>query len=255
MQTVIETQNLQIGFGNFVLMKDVSFSVHKGEIFFIMGGSGCGKSTLLRALMGLLTPQNGKVYINNSNIWEQNEEERKKLLSKTGVLFQGGALFSSMTLLENVSLPLQHYTNLNEEEIKANARLKLALTGLAGFEDYYPSQISGGMKKRAGLARALALDPNILFLDEPSAGLDPISSKLLDDLILQLRDALNTSFVIVSHELASIFSIADNCLFLNNIVRKVTAIGNPNKLIKDKNTEQQALNFLTRGEIMHKDVA
>lgn len=164
-----------------------------------------------------------------------------------GVLFQSGALWSSMTLAENVGLPLQQYTDLNAEEIREQASLKLALAGLAGFEDYYPSEISGGMRKRAGLARALALDPRILFLDEPSAGLDPVSGRLLDDLILELRETLHTTFVIVSHDLASIFAIASNSIFLDAQSRSVTAQGNPNELARDPHTEEDARLFLTRG--------
>ena len=243
----ISVRDLTVAFGSFVLMRNVSFDVRVGDIFMVMGGSGCGKSTLLRVLMGLKEPQQGQVCYNGENFWQCTEESRSRIMRNTGVLFQGGALWSSMTLAENVGLPLQQYTDLTDEEIRDQASLKLALAGLAGFEDYYPSEISGGMRKRAGLARALALDPQILFLDEPSAGLDPVSSRLLDDLILELRDSLGTTFVIVSHELPSIFTIARNGIFLDAQSRTVTASGNPSELVKDPATDQSAMLFLTRG--------
>ncbi|HJA79306.1 MAG TPA: ATP-binding cassette domain-containing protein [Candidatus Desulfovibrio intestinavium] len=243
----IRVRNLTVGYGSYVLMRDVSFDVAADDVFLIMGGSGCGKSTLLRVLMGLKEPQSGQVFYGDTDFWACDGEERRRLMQRTGVLFQGGALWSSMTLAENVGLPLQQYTNLSPEEVREQASLKLALAGLAGFEDYYPSEISGGMRKRAGLARALALDPQILFLDEPSAGLDPVSSRLLDDLILELRDSLGTTFVIVSHELASIFTVASNSIFLDAQTRRVTAAGNPSLLVKDPHTEEQARRFLTRG--------
>ena len=243
----ISVRDLTVAFGSFVLMRNVSFDVRVGDIFMVMGGSGCGKSTLLRVLMGLKEPQQGQICYNGENFWAGTEESRSRIMRNTGVLFQGGALWSSMTLAENVGLPLQQYTDLTDEEIRDQASLKLALAGLAGFEDYYPSEISGGMRKRAGLARALALDPQILFLDEPSAGLDPVSSRLLDDLILELRDSLGTTFVIVSHELPSIFTIARNGIFLDAQSRTVTASGNPSELVKDPATDQSAMLFLTRG--------
>ena len=243
----IRVRNLTVGYGSYVLMKDVSFDVAADDVFLIMGGSGCGKSTLLRVLMGLKAPQAGQVFYGDTDFWACDEGERRRLMQRAGVLFQGGALWSSMTLAENVGLPLQQYTNLSPAEVREQASLKLALAGLAGFEDYYPSEISGGMRKRAGLARALALDPQILFLDEPSAGLDPVSSRLLDDLILELRDSLGTTFVIVSHELASIFTVASNSIFLDALTRRVTASGNPSLLVKDPHTEEQARRFLTRG--------
>ena len=243
----ISVRGLQVGYGSFVLMRDVSFDVRAGDVFFIMGGSGCGKSTLLRVLMGLKAPQAGRVLYGDTDFWDGGEETRRRVMRHAGVLFQGGALWSSMTLAENVGLPLQQYTDLDDEEIREQASLKLALAGLACFEDYYPSEISGGMRKRAGLARALALDPKILFLDEPSAGLDPVSSRLLDDLILELRDTLGATFVIVSHELASIFSIASDSIFLDAQTRSVTARGNPGDLVRDPHTEKRARLFLTRG--------
>lgn len=240
-------ENLQVGYGSYVLMHNVNFQVRKQDIFFIMGASGCGKSTLLHVLMGLLQPQAGDVFFGDVNFWNGPPKTRQKLMRHAGVLFQSGALWSSMTLAENIALPLQQYTNLDDEEIMELASLKLALVGLAGFENYYPSEISGGMTKRAGLARALALDPEILFLDEPSAGLDPISASLLDELIQELRDSLEATFVIVSHELASIFNIGTNCIFLDVNTRTVTAEGNPSTLLHDPNTQKEAKLFLTRG--------
>lgn len=246
-QAALSVSDLQVGYGSYVLMHHVSFDVRQGDIFFIMGGSGCGKSTLLHVLMGLKPPQAGKEFFGNVDFWGGTEATRRKAMRHAGVLFQSGALWSSMTLAENVGLPLQQYTDLDEDEIRELASLKLALVGLAGFEDYYPSEISGGMNKRAGLARALALDPQILFLDEPSAGLDPVSSNLLDKLIQELRDTLGATFVIVSHELASIFSIATNGIFLDVKTRTVTARGNPCLLAQDPHTQEDALLFLTRG--------
>lgn len=244
---VLTVLDLQVGYGSYVLMRNVSFKVHKGDIFFIMGGSGCGKSTLLHVLMGLKSPQKGDVFFGNVNFWRGTPETRRDCMRNAGALFQSGALWSSMTLAENVGLPLEQYTGLREDEIRELASLKLSLVGLAGFEDYYPSEISGGMCKRAGLARALALDPEILFLDEPSAGLDPISSNLLDELIQELRDSLGATFVIVSHELASIFNIGTNGIFLDVNTRTVTAEGNPSILAHDPHTQKDALMFLARG--------
>ncbi len=243
----LRIRDLQVGYGSYVLMRQVSFDVRRGDIFFIMGGSGCGKSTLLHVLMGLKPPQAGSVFFGDVDFWGGTESVRRNAMRHAGVLFQSGALWSSMTLAENVGLPLQQYTDLDDDEIRELASLKLALVGLAGFEEYYPSEISGGMNKRAGLARALALDPQILFLDEPSAGLDPVSSNLLDELIEPLRDSLGATFVSVSHELASIFSIATNGIFLDVKTRTVTARGDPRALAQDPHTQEDALLFLTRG--------
>ncbi|MBI4803726.1 MAG: ATP-binding cassette domain-containing protein [Desulfovibrio sp.] len=236
-----------MAYGDFVLMRDLTFTIDQGDIFIIMGGSGCGKSTLLRVLVGLKQPAAGKVFYKDKSLWDSDEKTRLDLIRGTGLLFQSGALFSSMTLAENISLPLKEYTCLSHNEIRDMARFKLALVGLAGFEDYYPSQISGGMCKRAGLARAMALDPDILFFDEPSAGLDPVSARLLDDLILELRDSLKATFVVVTHELASIFAIGNNSVFLDVDRRTMTATGDPKHLLE--NSDDPALrHFLTRGQ-------
>ncbi len=247
-KNIISAQGLKVGYDDFVLMNDVTFNVKKGEIFIIMGGSGCGKSTLLRVLMGLKSPMQGELSYNAVGFWPGSDKQRQEIMRCVGVLFQGGALWSSMTLAENISLPLQQYTSLTPDDIQEQAELKLALVGLAGFGDYYPSEISGGMRKRAGLARALALDPDILFLDEPSAGLDPVSARLLDDLLLQLRDGYNKTIVVVTHELASLFAIADTAIYIDAKTRAIAAIGNPHELLDNKDTPAVVLNFLTRGE-------
>ncbi len=243
----IEIRDLTMAYGSFVVMRDINARIKSGEIFVIMGGSGCGKSTLLRHMIGLKQPSKGDVYYEGVPFWQSDEDARQQRLRRFGVLFQGGALWSSMTLAENIGLPLGEYTDLSPSAIADIARLKLALVGLKGFEDYYPAEISGGMCKRAGLARALALDPEILFFDEPSAGLDPISSRNLDELILQLRDSLGATFVVVTHELASIFTIADNSVFLDPNTRTMRAEGNPKELLKNS-TDPAVREFLTRGE-------
>ncbi len=243
----IVVRNLTMAYGDFVIQRDVDFSVGRGDIFIIMGGSGCGKSTLLRHMIGLQKPARGEILFDNKNFWGVGEPEREAIKRGFGVLFQSGALWSSMTLAENVALPLEEYTNLHPNEIKDIVSLKLSLVGLAGFENYYPSEISGGMKKRAGLARAMALDPNILFFDEPSAGLDPVSARLLDDLILELRDSLGATIVIVTHELASIFAIGNNSVFLCPETKTRIAGGHPRRLLEETDN-RKVRNFLTRGE-------
>ncbi|WP_349259252.1 ABC transporter ATP-binding protein [Candidatus Binatus sp.] len=235
-----------MAYGTFVLMRDINFTVNHGDIFIIMGGSGSGKSTLLRHMLGLIEPANGEVWYGDFNFTRGELLEREEMLRHFGVLYQGGALWSSMTLAENVGLPLGEFTDLSETEIREVAALKLALVGLKGFEGYYPSQISGGMQKRAGLARAIALDPEILFFDEPSAGLDPISSRLLDDLILELRDNLGATIVVVTHELASIFAIGNNSVFLDAESRTMIAHGDPKDLLAHC-TDHRVQTFLTRG--------
>ncbi len=241
----IEIRDLTMAYGSFVVMRNISARIRRGEVFVIMGGSGCGKSTLLRCLIGLKEPAQGDVFYDGVPFWKS--ETRVAKLRSFGVLFQGGALWSSMTLAENIGLVLGEYTDFPPAEIREIARLKLSLVGLKGFEDYYPAEISGGMCKRAGLARALALDPEVLFFDEPSAGLDPISSRNLDELILQLRDSLGATFVVVTHELASIFTIADNSVFLDPNTRTMRAQGNPRELLKNS-TDPAVREFLTRGE-------
>ena len=242
----ITVKNLTMAYGTFVLMKDINFTVNHGDIFIIMGGSGSGKSTLLRHMLGLIEPARGEVLYGDFNFTRGEPEQREEMLRHFGVLYQSGALWSSMTLAENVGLPLGEFTDLSQSEILDVAALKLALVGLKGFEGYYPSQISGGMQKRAGLARAIALDPEILFFDEPSAGLDPISSRLLDDLILELRDNLGATVVVVTHELASIFAIGNNSIFLDAESRTMIAHGDPKDLLK--NCEDPRVHtFLTRG--------
>jgi len=243
----IVVRNLTMAYGSFVLMRDLNFTVRRGDIFIIMGGSGCGKSTLLRHLIGLKEPAAGEIFYGDVNFTRAGPGERERLLRRFGVLYQGGALWSSMTLVENVGMALSQFTDLVPDQIREIASLKLAFVGLKGFEDYYPSQISGGMQKRAGLARAIALDPEILFFDEPSAGLDPISSRLLDDLILELRASLGATVVVVTHELASIFTIGNNSVFLDADSRTMAASGDP-KVLREKSANPTVRRFLTRGE-------
>lgn len=243
----IVVENLTMAYGDFVIQRDLDFTVNRGDVFIIMGGSGCGKSTLLKVMIGLKTPAAGNVYYDGKSFWNASDTERELLSRNFGVLFQSGALWSSMTLSENIALSLKQYTNLSDKEIAELCSLKLALVGLAGFEDYYPNEISGGMKKRAGLARAIAMDPEILFFDEPSAGLDPISSRLLDDLILELRDSLGATVVIVTHELASIFAIANNSVFLDPDTKTMLATADP-KYLRDHSDNFVVRNFLLRGE-------
>ena len=236
-----------MAYGDFVIQRDLTFEIGRGEIFVIMGGSGCGKSTLLRHLVGLKRPARGSVHYEDVSFWDLEPDERARLMQRIGILYQTGALWSSMTLAENVALPLGEYTDLKPREMAEIVSLKLALVGLAGFEDYYPSEISGGMRKRAGLARAMALDPDVLFFDEPSAGLDPISAKLLDDLILELRDSLGSTVVVVTHELASIFAIGDNSVFLDPETKTMLTTGNPAAL-RDHSPNAKVRAFLTRGK-------
>ncbi len=241
----IEVTDLQCGYDGNVVLQNVTFSVARGELFFIIGGSGCGKSTLLKHMIGLYRPTAGKVAYFGRDFTNADTTARTEVLKHFGVLYQSAALWSSLTLRENVSLPLEEYTPLNRRERNELIALKLAQVGLSGYEDYYPSEISGGMKKRAGLARALALDPAIVFFDEPSAGLDPVTSRKLDDLILQIRSTLRTTMVIVSHELESIFGIADRVILLEREAKGIIAEGPPRELAT-KSPDPRVTEFLQR---------
>lgn len=253
-EVAIAVRDLTIAYGDFVVMRNLDFTVKRGEIFVIMGGSGCGKSTLLRHMIGLNEPAKGEIWYGDENFTAAAPERREELLRRFGVLYQSGGLWSSMTLAENVGLPLGEFTDLTPAQIREVAVLKLSLVGLRGFEDYYPSQISGGMQKRGGLARAMALDPDVLFLDEPSAGLDPVSSHMLDELILELRASLRATIVVVTHELASIFAIADTCVYLDKETVTMTALGNPHELLRSCPDRNVRL-FLTRGDENRADPA
>jgi phospholipid/cholesterol/gamma-HCH transport system ATP-binding protein len=241
----IEVRDLTIGYGEFVVQRDLSFRVRRGDVFIVMGASGCGKTTLLRNMVGLMRPIQGEVFYDGDPFWGTSSEQRHRLTRRFGVMFQGGALWSSMTLAENVSLPLEEYTDLSASAIREIACLKLALVGLGGFEDHYPSEISGGMQKRAGIARAMAMDPEILFLDEPSAGLDPISSRRLDELILELRDSLGATVVVVTHELPSIFAIGNDSIFLDEEARTMIGSGDP-RTLRDECEQPKLRRFLRR---------
>ena len=243
----IEVKGLEMGYGSYVLMRDVNFTVAAGEVMVIMGGSGCGKSTLLKYLIGLKEVEKGEIVYHGRSFSKASQKEKEEMQRTFGVLYQGGALWSSLTLAENVALPLEQYTRLSAKEIREIVSMKLALVALKGFEEFYPSEISGGMRKRAGLARAMALDPALLFFDEPSAGLDPITSVRLDELILRLRDGLGTTIVVVTHELPSIFAIADNSIFLDAQTKTVIAHGNPRELVKEGHSDPKVREFLLRG--------
>jgi phospholipid/cholesterol/gamma-HCH transport system ATP-binding protein len=229
-QAVIEIDGLTAGYGEQTILREVSFTVHEGEILAVLGGSGCGKSTLLRHVLGLLPPKAGSVKIRGVDVHRAGEEQKTRLRRDLGVLFQSGALFGSMTLAENLALPLHQYTDLPEALVAELVALKLALVGLEGCGDRYPAELSGGMRKRAGLARAMALDPTILFFDEPSAGLDPVTSAELDALILGLNAGLGTTMVIVTHELASILSVAGRAIMLDREAQGIIAEGPPAQL-------------------------
>jgi len=243
----IEVKGLEMGYGSYVLMRDIDFTVNPAEVMIIMGGSGCGKSTLLKYMIGLKEVEKGEIIYYGRSFSQASEKEKEEMQRTFGVLYQAGALWSSLTLAENVALPLEQYTKLSSQEIAEIVSLKLAFVGLKGFEEFYPSEISGGMRKRAGLARAMALDPGLLFFDEPSAGLDPITSLRLDELILRLRDSLGTTIVVVTHELPSIFTIADTSIFLDAETKRVIAHGNPRELVKEGKSDPKVREFLLRG--------
>ena len=241
----LRCSGVTIGFGSRLVQRDLTFSVRRGSVFALVGPSGCGKSTLLRAMIGLLRPLDGSVTVDGEDLWAASAERRREIGRRVGILFQSGALWSSMTLAENVALPLQMFTTLDAAAIDELVRLKLSLVGLAGAGGQMPSELSGGMRKRAGLARALALDPGILFFDEPSAGLDPVASSRLDELILELRDGLGATVVIVSHELASLFAICDDGIFLDPETKTAVAHGAP-RALRDTCDVQQVRDFMRR---------
>ena len=241
----IEIRDLTMAYGDFVIQRDLNFVVNKGDIFVIMGGNGCGKTTLMRGLTGLQRPAKGTVFYGGEDFWGVEPQEQERLKRRLGIMFQGGALWSSLTLAENVALPLKEYTALSPRRIAEVVSFKLALVGLAGFEEFYPAELSGGMKKRAGLARAMALDPDILVIDEPSSGLDPLTARRLDDLILELRDSLETTIVVITHELASILGIGTNSVFLDTETHTMINTGNPKEAVASG--DPKVRHFLTRG--------
>jgi len=229
-EDVITVRGLTMAFGERVVIRDLDLAIRRGEVYVVMGGSGCGKSTLLRHMLGLQEPAAGEVLYGQESFTRASPSGRERFLRRVGVLYQGSALWTSMTLAENVALPLQQFTRLSPRRIREVVELKLSLVGLRGFEEYYPWELSGGMQKRAGLARAIALDPEILFIDEPSASLDPPTGRHLDRLILQLRDALGTTVVVVTHDVASILGIGSRALFLDGESQRAIAEGPPAEL-------------------------
>ena len=258
MKDAIIVDNLTMAYDGHIIQQDLNFSVKQNDIFIIMGNSGSGKSTLMRAMTGLNKPSDGDVSYYCANdyhaFWQASDAMQLKIMEQFGVMFQNGALFSSMTLLENVSLRLTQATKYSQGRIRKIAAFKLALVGLKGFEHYYPAEISGGMQKRVGIARAMAMDPPILFFDEPSAGLDPVSSKLLDDLLLELQESIGITMVVVTHELDSIFAIGNNAVFLDHEQKTIIARGNPKEILSD-NRHEQVQAFLRRGTLADKTKA
>ncbi len=245
----IAVRDLTMMYGDRVGMRDLTFSVARGEVFVLMGGSGSGKSTLLKHLIGLKPPARGSIEFEGMPFTDDDPEGKRAVLQRMGVLYQNGALWSGLTLAENVALPLQEFTTLDATTIQGLVSLKLALVGLSGFEEFYPSEISGGMRKRAALARAMALDPDVLFFDEPGSGLDPVSASLLDDLILEIRASFGTTIVVVTHDLDSIFRIADRALFLDINEKTMTALGPPTAL-RDAPPSPEVHRFLTRSSTL-----
>jgi phospholipid/cholesterol/gamma-HCH transport system ATP-binding protein len=246
MQPVIEVRDLDLGYNDYTVMHNLSFSVNKGDIFIVMGVNGCGKSTLLKSLIGLKAPTRGKVLYYGKSFWDEDEIGQQNIMRRFGVLYQGGALWSSLTVGQNVALPLQLHTKLSSQQIQEVVALKLSLVGLEGYGDFFPSGISGGMRKRASLARAIALDPDIIFFDEPSSGLDPINARKLDDLILELRDGLGATVVVITHELASILAVGNNSVFLDVESKTMIATGDP-KVLLANSKDLRVIQFLTRG--------
>jgi phospholipid/cholesterol/gamma-HCH transport system ATP-binding protein len=248
MAAKITVNDLTMAYGSLVVMRDLNFEIQDKDIFVIMGGSGCGKSTLLRHLIGLQEPSKGGILYDGVDFTTTDPAERGPFIKRFGVMYQSGALWSSLTLSENISMPIEESAEIPAKTVRDLVSYKLSLVGLSGYEDFYPAQISGGMKKRAGIARAMALDPDILFLDEPGAGLDPLSSRRLDDLILRLRDSQGSTIVIVTHELASIFNIATQALFLDTATHTQGGLGNPADL-RDHSDNPAVRLFLNRGEL------
>lgn len=231
-EPIIQVRDLTMRYGSILVQENIHFDIGRGDIFVIMGGSGCGKSTLLKHMIGLIEPAEGEILINGENFFTASNEQQLAMRRHWGITYQRGGLFSDLTLSENVAVPLQQYTSMNQAEIDDLVDFKLSLVGLAGFDHYYPSEISGGMQKRAALARAIALDAEILFFDEPSAGLDPLSSRRLDELIVELSESMGGTVVIVTHELASIFSIATNAVFLDSESKTQLDCGPPRHLLQ-----------------------
>lgn len=242
---IIQVRDLTVGYGTDIILENISFDILEGEIFIVLGGSGCGKSTLLKHLIGLIPPLSGQIRIDGEDISNCNETTFKKILRKIGVLYQSTALFGSMTIAENVSLPIKEYTDLPQKSVETLVKMKLNMVNLKGYENHLPSEISGGMRKRAGLARAMALNPKILFFDEPSAGLDPVTSVELDNLIIHLNKSLGTTMVIVTHELQSIFNVAHRVIMLDKQTKGIIAEGNPMHL-KDHSENPFVRNFFNR---------
>lgn len=249
-EAVIEVRDLAIGYEDRVVMEGLNFSVMRGEVFCIMGGSGCGKSTLMKHMIGLYPPMEGDIRLFGQSIVSARDSEKRKLMRRFGVTYQGGALFGSMTVAENVMLPLAEYTDLTESEQREVAEAKLKQVDLAGFGDYMPAELSGGMRKRAGMARALALDPELLFCDEPSAGLDPITSAGLDRLILRMREESGVTIVVVTHDLDSAFTIGEHVIMLDKEARTIVAEGTPGEL-RDFSANSWVRDFLSRDGLKH----
>ena len=251
-ESVINAENLTVGYKNNIVLQDLNFSVKKGEIFGILGNSGCGKSTLLKNMIGVFQPLNGKISILGETVDPEQKESYRKLMTRVGVTYQGGALFSSMTVAENVALPLELHTDKDKDEIRETVKEKLQMVDLADFGDFFPGELSGGMKKRAGLARAIVLEPEILFFDEPSAGLDPLAAAALDRLILTMREKLNVTVVVVTHELDSIFTVTDRVIVIDKRAKGIVAEGNAAELMRHS-TNKFVHDFLNRDGLKRKE--